>query len=60
LSPKKHPTRAAERSTATARLKVARKYLEAAELFALDADPYATNVAVGVAVLAGLAASDAI
>ncbi|WP_121253692.1 hypothetical protein [Nocardioides ferulae] len=39
---------------------MARKYLEAAELIALDSDPYAANVCVGIAVLSGIAAGDAI
>lgn len=60
MSPKKHPTRAADRTVSKARLRVARKYLDAAELTALDSDPYAVNVCVGIAVLSGIAAGDAI
>ena len=60
MSPKKHLTRVADRGVAKARLRVSSKYLEAAELIALDSDPYAVNVCVGIAVLSGVAAGDAI
>jgi hypothetical protein len=60
VSPRKHPTRAADRGVGTARLRVAEKYLEAADLIALDSDPFAINVCVGIAVLSGIAAGDAI
>lgn len=60
MSPKKHPTRVTDRGAGRARLRVAGKYLEAAELIALDSDPYAINVCIGIAVLSGIAAGDAI
>ena len=60
MSPKKLPTRLADKATAKARLRVSAKYLEAAQLMAIDDDPYAINVCVGTAVLAGIAAGDAI
>lgn len=60
MSPKRHPIRPADRAAGQARRRVAAKYLEAAELIALDADPYAINVCVGIAVLSGIAAGDAI
>jgi hypothetical protein len=59
VSPKKLPTRSATRTEATGRCRVAEKYLEAAELVSTE-DGAAINVAIGIAVLAGIAAGDAI
>lgn len=49
-----------DRVAAGGRLRVARAYLEAAELAASEERNEFANVAVGTAVLAGIAASDAI
>jgi hypothetical protein len=59
VNPKKLTTRQVERTVAVERRAVAEKYLEVAELVA-DEDGAAVNVAVGLAVLAGVAAGDAI
>lgn len=59
MSPKDLPTRPADRAHARSRLRISRKYLEVAEIAATE-DGEAINVAVGLAVLAGIAASDAI
>jgi hypothetical protein len=59
VSPKKLPTRSATRAEGTGRCRVAEKYLEAAELVSTE-DGAAINVAIGIAVLAGIAAGDAI
>jgi hypothetical protein len=59
VSPKKLPTRAATRADAVGRRRVAEKYLEVARIAATE-DGTAINVTVGIAVLAGIAAGDAI
>lgn len=59
MSPKKLPTRQSSRAEAINRCRIARKYLEVADLAASE-DGEAINVAVGLAVLAGIAAGDAI
>lgn len=59
MSPKKLPTRGAGRAEAAGRRRVAEKYLEVAEIAAQE-DGAAINVTVGIAVLAGIAAGDAI
>ena len=59
MSPKKLSTRPATRAEAVGRRRIAEKYLELAEVAAADGGE-AINVAIGVAVLAGIAASDAI
>ncbi len=58
MSPKKLPARAADLAYATGRRRVAEQYLEAAEL--LEAEDGLINVCVGLCVLAGIAAGDAI
>jgi hypothetical protein len=52
-------TRRADRSAARSRRQIAEKYLEVAQIAALE-DGVAINVTIGVAVLAGVAAGDAI
>jgi|CXWJ01.1.fsa_nt_gi hypothetical protein len=59
MSPKKHRTKPGGVGEARNRRIVAEKYLEAADLIALE-DGAAINVCVGLAVLAGIAAGDAI
>jgi hypothetical protein len=59
MSPKKLATRPADRAWARGRKDVGRKYLEVAELVESE-DGEAINVCVGLAVLAGIAAGDAI
>lgn len=59
MNPKKLTTRAGDHAEAVRRRRIAEKYLEVAELAASE-DGAAINVAVGVAVLAGIAAGDAI
>lgn len=59
MSPKKLTTRRADPGHARARRRIAQKYLEVADLVA-DEDGAAVNVCVGLAVLAGIAAGDAI
>lgn len=59
MSPKKFATRPADRRWARGRRDVGRKYLEVAELVESE-DRQAVNVCVGLAVLAGIAAADAI
>ena len=59
MSPRDLRTKSGDRHEAAARLRVARKYLEVARL--VDDEPGAgANVCVGLAVLAGIAAADAI
>lgn len=53
------PVRSATKAEGIARRRIAQKYLEVAEIASTE-DGAAINVAVGVAVLAGIAASDAI
>jgi hypothetical protein len=48
------------RAEARARLQVATKYLEVAELAASDSGQAVNNVVVGIAVLAGIAAADSL
>jgi hypothetical protein len=48
------------RAEARARLQVATKYLEAAELAASQEEQAVSNVVVGMAVLAGIAAADSV
>jgi hypothetical protein len=59
MSPKKLVTRRADPGQARARLRIAQKYLEVAELVATE-DGAAVNVCVGLAVLAGISAGDAV
>jgi hypothetical protein len=59
MNPRKLQTRQGTRSEAVSRCRIAEKYLEVAELAATE-DGIAINVAVGVAVLAGIAAGDAL
>lgn len=59
MSPKKLPTRAAERAEAVGRRRVAEKYFEVADIAATEGGA-AINVTIGIAVLAGIAAGDAI
>lgn len=59
MSPKQHRTKPGNRMSARSRRQVAEKYLEVAELMA-DEDGAAVNVCVGTAILAGIAAGDAI
>lgn len=59
MSPKKLPTRHADMHQARARRKIAQKYLEVADVVAVE-DGAAVNVCVGLTVLAGIAAGDAI
>lgn len=59
MSPKKLVTRPGEPGEARGRRRIAQKYLEVAELVAAE-DGAAINVCVGIAVLAGIAAGDAI
>lgn len=59
MSPSKVATRAADRSYARGRRKVAEKYLEVAGVVDTE-DGAAINVCVGLLVLAGIAAGDAI
>jgi hypothetical protein len=60
VTPKKLPTRAGDRGSATARAGLAAKYLQVAELVATEEKGEAINVCVGLCVLAGIAAGDAI
>lgn len=59
MNPRRVPTRAADRGEAVDRRRIAEKYLEVAEIAAME-DGAAVNVAVGLAVLSGIAAADAI
>ena len=59
MSPKKLPTKRTQPGEGRGRRIVAEKYLEVAELIDTE-DGASINVCVGVAVLAGIAASDAI
>jgi hypothetical protein len=59
MSPKKVQTRATQPGEGRGRRQVAEKYLEVANLIDSE-DGTAINVCVGVAVLAGIAAADAI
>jgi len=59
MSPKKLTTRRADPGQARSRRRIAQTYLDVADLVA-DEDGAAVNVCVGLAVLAGIAAGDAI
>lgn len=59
MSPRRLTTRPADREEGRARSRIAVKYLEVAELVDSE-DGTAVNVCVGLAVLAGIAAGDAI
>ncbi len=59
MSPAKLLTRKAGMPQARSRRQIAQKYLEVADVVAIE-DGAAINVAVGLAVLAGIAAGDAI
>jgi hypothetical protein len=59
MSPSKLTTRPADRAWARGRARVAEKYLEVAGVVD-DEDGAAINVCVGLAVLAGIAAGDAV
>lgn len=56
MNPRRLNTRPSDRSEARGRLRVGRKYLEVADLLA-DESGETINVCVGVAVLAGIAAT---
>lgn len=59
MTPKQHRTRPGDRAAARSRGAVAEKYLEVADLIASE-DRAAINACVGNAILAGIAAGDAI
>jgi len=59
MSPRKFPLRPATHAEGVTRRRICEQYLEVAEIAAMD-EGAAINVAVGVAVLAGIAASDAV
>ncbi len=59
MSPKKLPTRPGDRAEAVGRRRIAERYLDAARS-TLGEDGASINVSIGVAVLAGIAAGDAI
>jgi hypothetical protein len=59
VSPKKLTTKPADKAWATGRRRVAEKYYEVADMLERD-DGLAINVCVGLCVLAGIAAGDAI
>lgn len=59
MNPKQHRTRPGDRAAARNRRQVAETYLEVADLVASE-DGSAINVCVGNAILAGIAAGDAI
>jgi len=59
MSPKKLTTRTADRAWALGRRRIAEKYAEVAHLIEIE-DGAAVNVCVGLCVLAGIAAGDAI
>lgn len=59
MSPKKLQTRPGDAAQARSRRAIAQKYLEVAELIATE-DGVSVNVCVALAVLAGIAAGDAI
>lgn len=59
MNPKPQRTRPGDRSAARARRQIAEKYLEVADVIASE-DGAAINVCVGCAILAGIAAGDAI
>jgi hypothetical protein len=59
MSPKKLPVRAGDMGQARSRRRIAAKYLEVADLMASE-DGAAVNVCVGLAVLSGIAAGDAV
>jgi len=59
MTPRRLPTRSADRAEGRGRLRVGRKYLEVAELLRDERDE-SLNVCVGLAVLAGIAAADSI
>lgn len=59
MNPRQFPTRSAQQFEALTRRRIAEKYHEVAELAATE-DGTANNVAIGLAVLAGIAAGDAI
>jgi hypothetical protein len=59
MSPARLPTSPGDRGQARARRRIAEKYLEVAELVSLEGG-MTNNVCVGLAVLAGIAAGDAI
>jgi len=59
MTPKKYPTRREAPSHARSRRRIAEKYLEVADLIATE-DGEAVNVCIGLCVLAGIAAGDAI
>lgn len=59
MTPKKLTVRSADNGWARGRQRIARKYLEVAELVDAE-DGAAVNVCIGLCVLAGIAAGDAI
>jgi hypothetical protein len=59
MTPKQHRTRAGDKASARSRRQVAEKFLDAAELIGSE-DGAAINVCVSNAILAGIAAGDAI
>lgn len=60
MSPKQHRTQPGDRGTARFRRRNAEKYLQMAELLAMEDDGASINVGIANAVLAGIAAGDAI
>ena len=60
MSPKQHRMQPGDRQVARARRQIAEKYLQFAELSASENDGASINACIGNAVLAGIAAGDAI
>lgn len=60
MNPKKHRMQQGDRQAARTRSQIARKYLDIAELLAAEDDGASINTCIGNAVLAGIAAGDAI
>ncbi|WP_109505343.1 hypothetical protein [Nocardioides speluncae] len=60
MTPTNQKTRPGGRGEARNRRDIAAKYLEAGELAATEEGPAANNVVVGICVLAGIAAGDAL
>lgn len=60
MTPKQHRTQPGDRGAARSRRQIAEKYLEVAALLASEDDGASINTCIGNAVLAGIAAGDAI
>lgn len=60
MNPKKPRMRSGNRGAALSRFQIAQRYLDMAELLSADVDGASINACIGNAVLAGIAASDAI